>query len=1096
MDGNTRQTSIRGHCPQCNESYVVNNNGNLRRHVCGIVQANENDWRQQLNHQRVNHEQNSTINWSKKKRVWAMKVTEIMQRIKTAEMEKNEQEFQTYLNRAMMEIYDLTPPGSRPFKTNQENSYENSGCPIDYTISEQKGMSKDQTVNAQKMNLINKTLFQHKRIAKVQQILFSNGVAELARPEVRDNLRSKFREEAIPKPRENIEWLETIQNYEMIEEDNMVHDYNNHLYTHIMGKKRGNGKSISGWSYDHIQDLISIDPENFTLISEIIPHLHGMSEMAEEKYKMNKGTALNKKKDAIDVRPIGCKNPFMSIAGHMARFQEHKKIQHLCGSTQMGGGIKGGVETIPHLLRTYLQNNPNHVVLKKDAKNAWGSLAKWAALGAIQADFQDTAFEKAAVWEIGGITASTVFHDNRYGIAEKIYHYDGMLQGSNIAGDIYNLVQARVLNYGMSNVANREIRPGEEGYVNHIEDYDDVYIYGDPRSCIQLDEIYDREMEKIGVYQNLNKRYVYGYGDYSPDILEPIQQRHYQHATEGVVVVGAPIGKPEYEIQKCMERTNEIKGKIDELLTFLSNTATYTKAQKQWIFQLLRLCMPSSMNYLLRTVHPDHTLEAAKELDTHLVDFVLRLTKCKGKYDGIDNDRERSRIVDQILLQISRGGLGIQCSEDVRRMAYIGSWALTGQRIEGMLGLDQLTNVRGDVARHLEQMRTMDIIQEDEWSVESLFEQQRDQVQRELSRKFATIKGNRVFAMVAQDMPATGLSFQDQDPMTNARIHQAKANMDSAASAWLTAFPTHPRSIMNNSAFEIAVRNRLLLDCFGEGNEKETRACRGCRKRETYNGSHVRCGCQKMIQQGTRQPMRNKQHTEVQEALKAIIQATPEYGYAVSGRPSNLMDKFGMIEGSRIEEEQQQMYGDVLLIDKTGTRPDIVIDTTVATTHGVNHHSTQPGDAADKAEKIKREKWRRKGFDIKDNPRARMVVFAIDQSGALGSSARKFIRELSGDESWKWRSRCEWLSVELQSILARTIVKAESLIYVVGARPMNRRSRTEVAIDDEESVAESISSNSEASEDSGSLLATRHTRSNRMRESAGGLIQTLLVVRR
>ena len=82
------------------------------------------------------------------------------------------------------------------------------------------------------------------------------------------------------------------------------------------------------------------------------------------------------------------------------------------------------------------------------------------------------------------------------------------------------------------------------------------------------------------------------------------------------------------------ERANEIKGKIEELLTFLSNTATYTKAQKQWIFQLLRLCMPSSMNYLLRTVHPDHTLEAAKVLDTHLVDFVLRLTKCKENTMG------------------------------------------------------------------------------------------------------------------------------------------------------------------------------------------------------------------------------------------------------------------------------------------------------------------------------------------------------------------------------------------------------------------------------------------------------------------------------
>ena len=76
----------------------------------------------------------------------------------------------------------------------------------------------------------------------------------------------------------------------------------------------------------------------------------------------------------------------------------------------------------------------------------------------------------------------------------------------------------------------------------------------------------------------------------------------------------------------------EINSKIDGLLKVLSNTATYTKAQKQWMFQLVRLCMPSSMNYLLRTVHPDHTVDAAKTLDEYLVDFVLKLTACKGKY--------------------------------------------------------------------------------------------------------------------------------------------------------------------------------------------------------------------------------------------------------------------------------------------------------------------------------------------------------------------------------------------------------------------------------------------------------------------------------
>ena len=94
-----------------------------------------------------------------------------------------------------------------------------------------------------------------------------------------------------------------------------------------MGKKRGNGKSMSGWSYDHIQDLITIDPEVFELLRVIIPCLHEMREEAEEKYKMNKGTVLNKKKDVVDVRPIGCKNPFMSIAGHMARYQVANTIQ-------------------------------------------------------------------------------------------------------------------------------------------------------------------------------------------------------------------------------------------------------------------------------------------------------------------------------------------------------------------------------------------------------------------------------------------------------------------------------------------------------------------------------------------------------------------------------------------------------------------------------------------------------------------------------------------------------------------------------------------------------------------------------------------------
>ena len=132
----------------------------------------------------------------------------------------------------------------------------------------------------------------------------------------------------------------------------------------------------------------------------------------------------------------------------------------------------------------------------------------------------------------------------------------------------------------------------------------------------------------------------------------------------------------------------------------------------------------------------------------------------------------------------------------------------------------------------------------------------------------------------------------------------------------------------------------------------------------------------------------------------------------------------------------------------------------------------------------------------------RMVVFAVDQSGALGRSARGFLKELSGTVPYKWRTRCEWLSVEMQAILTRTIVQARALTFTINARQPDRRSRTDIAIDEEGSVVGSVlTSETEDSEIAEDDLATtivprRHTRSSRMQESPGGLIDSLLIVRR
>ena len=86
-----------------------------------------------------------------------------------------------------------------------------------------------------------------------------------------------------------------------------------------------------------------------------------------------------------------------------------------------------------------------------------------------------------------------------------------------------------------------------------------------------------------------------------------------------------------------------------------------------------------------------------------------------------------------------------------------------------------------------------------------------------------------------------------------------------------------------------------------------------------------------MVNNGTRQPIRNRQHTEVQEAVAAIVRATPAFGYAVSQRTSDLAELFGFKDSHAARQaDGRTMYGDLLLIDRRGNRPNLVIDITVA----------------------------------------------------------------------------------------------------------------------------------------------------------------------
>ena len=126
----------------------------------------------------------------------------------------------------------------------------------------------------------------------------------------------------------------------------------------------------------------------------------------------------------------------------------------------------------------------------------------------------------------------------------------------------------------------------------------------------------------------MHKEKIYGFGNaYSREAQEHAQRDGTEWAPpdEGIVVVGTPIGSEVFERRIVQDKVDIIKKQLVQLAELLSATVTYQKAKTQWAYHLVRLCMPSQLNYLLRTVHPSRTKSPAEDLDRHIVEFLRSL---------------------------------------------------------------------------------------------------------------------------------------------------------------------------------------------------------------------------------------------------------------------------------------------------------------------------------------------------------------------------------------------------------------------------------------------------------------------------------------
>ena len=1062
VDGVPAQPSHRrpkGRCKECEGLFPICNDGTLQQHEpCGKTQADAEQWKEGVRQwERVSRDTQRTKSRRTHREEWVIQCAHV---IMTTFTSANREEHlhpstkgtSSIISEGMAKLIALTPPGAHAYPIEERGEYEASGFPIGYSIREDKDPTQDQNKADEQMSQINKALFVDRRIGRTQQILNSAGHANLADPRDREKLRSKYRQQATPRPDVLPEWILEIEPHDPDDFGQDNSEWDLQVFTdHVVKKQRGCGRSISGWSYDDLQDLFKAEPEVIQPLCKILQAVANgaCDDNTRSIMLMGKGIAFRKKTD--DVRPVACRDPFAAVVGHMVNRRSAEIVKQIVGPTQVGGSVSGGIESMPHAIRQRLQRHKDYVLYSKDAANAWHSIAHWAIIEVLERLIPNQELTRYMKWELGGPPVKVAYHDRENDLTIIHHMWDGLIQGSNTAGAVYNIPEALILKWLWSK-EKEQIREQLEW----IACYDDITMVGPPMQAMRMSKKIDEQFAVIGVKPNLHKEKIYGFGNaYSREAQEQAQRDGTEWAPpdEGVVVVGTPIGSEAFERRIVQDKVDIIKKQLVQLAELLSATVTYQKAKTQWAYHLVRLCMPSQLNYLLRTVHPSRTKSPAEDLDRHIVEFVTQLTGIKEK---VEAQSAGQRVIDQILSQISRGGMGFIKSADAATAAYLGSWALVGNQIESMLpGTADYVIDAIDPAGILALITNMKEFVDEDLTAQSIFRETNPKIQKKVYGRLAKIRATRYYEAQTSHEPRAGVLAGSVPEHIRARIVQANTNRDSAASAWLTMLPTDARALINNETFKLAVTNRLLLPCWDDPVEMR---CNACNKPACFNFAHVRNGCKRMVNNGTRQPIRNRQHTEVQEAVAAIVRATPAFGYAVSQRTSDLAELFGFKDSHAARQaDGRTMYGDLLLIDRRGNRPNLVIDITVAEPVGKANdiNKTQTGFSADLAEKTKRQKWAREGYNITNSAENHMVVFAIDTNGGLGNSARQFMTELAEPDELgvmaRWK-RIGWFSALVQAIFARTVVKARSLVHSMApmAPQAARRTRAELSSSEEE----------------------------------------------
>jgi len=871
----------------------------------------------------------------------------------------------------------------------------------------------------------------HGDLPKARRATKGPGIANLGDARVRTLLRSKY-----PLPMDEPSTLSASdiahQREQPIDHHLTIIDDTDSLAQYILGKKRGASTSTSGHSNDHYQDLLKFHPNavhDVMTLCNLIAIGSLIDGPARAKLVEGKGTALIK--NVTDCRPIVTEHPYLKYTGHALATAYGEPIRAICGAEQFMGA-PAGCETVAHLIRNRLESDPSLVVGKVDCKNAFNEIHKDAILEIIRDEIP--VLLPFANFMLSMSPIKTVFNDTRARVTSVHAMSHGVPQGGCMSSAFFNLGQSRSIREAS------RLHPN----VTILLIADDTHVLGHPEEVIEAIVTIRGMYSRIGLSlatTTASKNVLFGLGEQYTDAQRAFAdtaQLHWLPSTRGLEVGGTPVGAYNFMTECINERVDIIIDELALLRTYIDGPNGTMKARVQTIYAMIRQCSAQQLTHLLRTCPPSTTLHASLRLDTAIANAIYHITD-SNKFLPQEGSIQMLQILNRLFLPIRLGGDGMINSTETREAAYVASLIQCAPKMRqfcaevGVFAGDTtistciqefelaLTSLNSKGVTCLSSFNSLSI-----WT-----SQTQVRVQRQISAQLQILRQTVALQALPTGPPNNGGPINVLNSDDAARRRQGLANYTCRASgAWLNGNPSMWRTMMNNALFCMSFNLRNMFDLRGSRTHCICGAPLDCL------WDHTRI-CPKTT---VRNKANNPAHATVAHSLRRELEVGRNDGLysLVPGEPfmNDFLQRRGPQQIDQDDDSRPARRADIALTS-FDTNITTLIDVTVASHNSQSAAADYTvGRAADTRATDKRRRYDREYFT--NNPTAKLVIFAVESSGAVHREAHQFLKEHArlvdpSNHGRKLGQLLTSLSVSIQAARARSITTARDLLSLDGA---------------------------------------------------------------